>query len=371
MDHGAVARTGSLLAAISHQANLTVVSGVGPLHDLSAIPEGVRFIPVELPAVSMHRRLRFSPYEAELARVVLASAQRFALVPPDVVFWENSAVGYLGTRRRVAFPHSLNSVEFANRETKRYLAQARGGGLARRVSLVVEALKAGLWEPQVARRADLAVALSMDESTWLDGMGANVALVPNGMNTTTTSSSLPESRRVLAVGSWSYEPNRLGLERFLTDDWPRVIAEEPSAVLRVVGNGGELVVGSLSAAGVQVAGFVADLEAEYAAAAVCLAPAQLGAGSQLKIAGAVSHGRVTIGPAYLQRELATGYPPSSVVPSLDPAATIVELLRDSRLRHIGEVAARDYAQSHSWQNHAQTLIDRWQSEIDAREISQR
>ncbi len=77
--------------------------------------------------------------------------------------------------------------------------------------------------------------------------------------------------------------------------WPLVRAERPEAVLRLVGGGasGELrerVAGLPSGSGVELAGFVDDLDEEYAAAAVALVPVLQGAGVKFKTVEALCHG---------------------------------------------------------------------------------
>lgn len=77
--------------------------------------------------------------------------------------------------------------------------------------------------------------------------------------------------------------------------WPAVLAQRPDAVLRLVGGGAsqELATRVTSlppGSGVQLAGFVDDLDAEYAAAAVALVPVLQGAGVKFKTVEALCHG---------------------------------------------------------------------------------
>ncbi|NYE35779.1 glycosyltransferase involved in cell wall biosynthesis [Nocardioides cavernae] len=77
--------------------------------------------------------------------------------------------------------------------------------------------------------------------------------------------------------------------------WPAVVAQHPGARLRFVGGGAseELRdrVGCLPASsGVELAGFVDDLGAEYEAAAVALVPVLQGAGVKFKTVEALCHG---------------------------------------------------------------------------------
>ncbi|QSR32795.1 hypothetical protein CFI00_20300 [Nocardioides sp. S5] len=77
--------------------------------------------------------------------------------------------------------------------------------------------------------------------------------------------------------------------------WPLVRAERPDAVLRLVGGGAsdelrERVAGLPAGSGVELAGFVDNLDEEYAAATVALVPVLQGAGVKFKTVEALCHG---------------------------------------------------------------------------------
>lgn len=77
--------------------------------------------------------------------------------------------------------------------------------------------------------------------------------------------------------------------------WPRVLEQRPDAELRLVGGGAterlrERVAALPPGSGVVLTGFVDDLDAEYAAAAVALVPVLQGAGVKFKTVEALCHG---------------------------------------------------------------------------------
>ncbi|WP_165356959.1 glycosyltransferase [Nocardioides zhouii] len=77
--------------------------------------------------------------------------------------------------------------------------------------------------------------------------------------------------------------------------WPRVHAARPEAVIRFIGGGAsdrlrDTVAALPAGSGVVLAGFVDDLDAEYAAAAVSLVPVLQGAGVKFKTVEALCHG---------------------------------------------------------------------------------
>ncbi|MBM7751590.1 glycosyltransferase involved in cell wall biosynthesis [Microbacterium laevaniformans] len=255
----------------------------------------------------------------------------------------------IGRRSRIRGNHI---VEFANLESRRYLAQARGTRGVQKIKPLLEAAKALVWEPAVRRWANLSVALSSSEIPSGDSYSTNqTILVPNGVEQRPAIQSASTSRVVLAVGSWWYEPNREGLEEVLQSVWPLVVAKIPEAKLLVVGRGADDLVSDKSPhSGVSNLGFVDDLQPLYESSALVLAPAKSGAGSQLKLVGALARGRVVVGPAYLERETRNGdLPADAVIGTDDQAETIVRLLENSEERHRREAAAIRFSRENSWE----------------------
>ncbi|MEM9554803.1 MAG: glycosyltransferase [Acidobacteriota bacterium] len=98
--------------------------------------------------------------------------------------------------------------------------------------------------------------------------------------------------RILFVGAMGYHANRSGLSFFLDSVWPRVREQRPSARLQVVGRwpdwarpGDEY-----RQPGVEVLGFVEDLEPLWRAATVFVCPLLVGSGTRIKILDAWAHG---------------------------------------------------------------------------------
>jgi glycosyltransferase involved in cell wall biosynthesis len=100
---------------------------------------------------------------------------------------------------------------------------------------------------------------------------------------------------VLFVGTFAYKPNVAAAELLVTRVWPSIKAAVPDARLRLVGNGPDRVPCSASPPdGVTFTGFVADLDAEYAAAHVVCCPILSGGGTRLKIIEAAAHARPVV-----------------------------------------------------------------------------
>ena len=274
---------------------------------------------------------------------------------PELVYWGDSHLASVAMRRR---SDMADIVEFANIESQRYRSMTRSEHGKQRIALAVEAAKARLWEPRVMRQATATVALSQPDAAVLASNNDHVVLVPNGYDHVDCYKPSPQNR-ISAVGSWWYSPNRDGLKHFLATTWPRIRRVSPEVQMDIIGSGSDYFAESTTSAdGVNVVGFVDDLNDVYARSTLILAPARTGGGSQLKVAGAHSYGRVVIGPTHLQRESRPGVPRGAITLYHERSANdVVALLRDQERRHAVEAATYRFAQDHSWDLTARTLSE--------------
>ena len=121
-----------------------------------------------------------------------------------------------------------------------------------------------------------------DEDAMRQG-GKNVAVIPNGTDVPDVANRDPQSR-VLFVGLLSYEPNRLGMEWFISHVWPSVARHCPGARLDIVGRDpSKEILAANEKNGITVHGFVDDLAKLYETATVTIVPLHAGGGTRLKI----------------------------------------------------------------------------------------
>jgi hypothetical protein len=221
-------------------------------------------------------------------------------------------------------------VDFPNLEVERQ--RSMGGWLGR-----VESVKARSWEPAVARRACLCIAVDEHDADRLLAWGARrVVVVPNAAPGLPVSPPSPVAGSVLAVADWTYEPNRAGLEQLRASGLPLVVA----------GRGSE--------AWPEGRGFVDDLSPLYDEAAVVIAPATTGAGTQLKVVEAVCRGRVVVTTPYGARSLPAAARDVCVVGDLATSAR--RLLDDVEDRHRREAVLRAAALPRTWQEAGAPLL---------------
>ena len=142
--------------------------------------------------------------------------------------------------------------------------------------------------------ASRVICVSADEAASVERHGGSPLLAPNGIDDSFFSvvPGAPQER-VMFFGHFGYEPNRLGLERFLSKGWPEVRRRRPRAQLAVAGSGLSSVLRSRLGAepGVMALGLVEDLCEELAAARVVVAPIWEGAGTRLKVLEALGAAR--------------------------------------------------------------------------------
>ena len=112
----------------------------------------------------------------------------------------------------------------------------------------------------------------------------------------------------LTVGGMSYRANSDGVDWFIENVWPRIVAEYPHAIYNVVGGGTpEALAGKWGKVkGVRLWGFVERLDERYEAANVVIAPIFAGSGTCIKVIEAALHGRKVFSTPFGARGLDAG-----------------------------------------------------------------
>ena len=197
---------------------------------------------------------------------------------------------------------------------------------------------------------------SGEDAAALAREGIDAAVLPNVPFDQDAAGPLPPSaddgRDVLFVGDLEFPPNRDGLERFLSQCWPVVREKVAGARLRVVGRGLDAARRQRwsQVAGVEPVGFADDLSAEYAAAAVTVAPIWWGGGTKIKVVESAANGRACVASAAATRGFGAliGHGVVRADDDAAMAAAVASLLLDPAARHAAEragpaAAARHYS----------------------------
>jgi glycosyltransferase involved in cell wall biosynthesis len=105
-------------------------------------------------------------------------------------------------------------------------------------------------------------------------------------------SPIPQLKQVLFVGSLWYRPNADGINWYLQQVWPKVLATLPDARLTLVGAAPPHVRAAWATHhGVSAPGFVDDLATTYQQASLVVVPLHSGGGTNIKVLEALAHDR--------------------------------------------------------------------------------
>ena len=200
---------------------------------------------------------------------------------------------YLTPIAKVQWPDHLRTIVDCDDASYRY-APNGSGAVARAIAGTRGVIRS--WQTRVAlRKFDHVFFCAARDIKLFDGRSSTV--LPNVVPIQPQES--PEDRvspsTILIVGSMWYAPNRLGLEWFLRNCWPRIADRCPHLSLRVVGPApSELRDNWARSARVEAPGYVEDLGAEYARAAFAVAPIHYGGGTCIKFLEAAAYHRACV-----------------------------------------------------------------------------
>ena len=148
-------------------------------------------------------------------------------------------------------------------------------------------------EAERLRPSPNVVAIQWDDAERLSALvpEANVLVSPASIAAPASLSRTPVGGRCLFVGSGSLH-NVDGIQWFIRECWPRVVARRPDAELHIVGT----VCARLSSStpGVVRRGEVEDLSGEYALASAVIIPLRVGSGLKIKLVEALCHGTAVV-----------------------------------------------------------------------------
>jgi glycosyltransferase involved in cell wall biosynthesis len=152
------------------------------------------------------------------------------------------------------------------------------------------------WERRALGRAACAIVCSEADRRYLARTyrTGNIAVAPNAVP---LPPSAPPCRAptLLFIGRYTYQPNAVAAAHLIRDIWPRIYAARPDVRLLIAGQDPERIPGhGESALGVEYLGFVEDLAALYAKAAVVCAPILSGGGTRIKIVEAAAYGKPVV-----------------------------------------------------------------------------
>jgi glycosyltransferase involved in cell wall biosynthesis len=218
---------------------------------------------------------------------------------PDLVVIDHAQMAWLVGAVRAPLVHIAH-----NAEHRLYREAARDTTGPRRLVAAREARRLSAAEQRLARAAREVWTLTTDDARAHAALGATTrAFAFAGAPPPAQPAAARRPGSVALLGTWTWGPNRAGLEWFLDDVLPRL----PDGLeVLVAGRGAEAVAGTRARA----VGFVSDASAFLAAAGAVAVPAVAGGGLQIKTLDAIATGAPVVATPLALRGIE--HPPPSV-----------------------------------------------------------
>ena len=155
---------------------------------------------------------------------------------------------------------------------------------------------------------------------------AKVAILSNIHEPLDHTPGYSEREGLLFVGGFQHPPNVDAVTWFVQEVWPLVHAQAPEIKVRVVGSKMPETLRSLAGPGIEILGFVQDIDPLLAQSRISIAPLRYGAGVKGKVNQAMSHGLPVVAtPAAVEgMDLTHG---QHVLVADTPAAYAQEIIR--------------------------------------------
>jgi glycosyltransferase involved in cell wall biosynthesis len=260
----------------------------------------------------------------------------------DVMLFEfYFAAGLYLADARLMQPRAVKIIDSVDVNFNRLFAKARLTGAWRDRR---EANRVKRSELKAYRAADRVIAVTDEDRRILlrEAPTLSVDVVPNihAMHPLDDGSErIPDS--LLFVGNFKHEPNNDAMLWFCREILPLIRKEVPGTRLRIVGDAPPDAVRSLARDGIEVVGYVPDVQPYLRTSAVSIAPLRYGGGMKGKIGEAMAAGL----PVVTTSTGAEGFgltPGRDVLVADDPhgfSSAVVKLLRDEVTRNAMRTAA--------------------------------
>jgi len=225
-------------------------------------------------------------------------------------------------------------------------------GWVRRLFLRNQVPKLRRFERNACRRSDHVIACSPDDARELSRLEPRtpISVVPNGVDVESArpaAHAVADPARLVFVGQMSWFPNRDGVQWFIAEVLPRILAVRPDAQFTLVGKTAGLNVPPQLRAQVRLAGFVDDLQPELHNSAIYVLPLRYGSGTRLKLLEAMAFGKpiVTTQIGAQGVDLVAGQEALFADDAQGFAAAVLQLIADPQLAARLGAAARAKAQA--------------------------
>jgi glycosyltransferase involved in cell wall biosynthesis len=217
-------------------------------------------------------------------------ARRFHVAVIETPYLFRAELLAMRAGRRPALVLDAHNIEY---DLVRQVAGSESG-LLRRIYSEADWRKLCREERTAWRRCDGVVLTSAaDQARVLqEEPGARTAVVPNAVDVEAfrrrPGDPARDGRTILFFGAVNYFPNVDGLHHFVREVWPLLAGRRPELRLKIVGPNPPSQILAYAGERIEVTGFVEDLRAHLAQAAVSIVPLRIGGGTRLKIVEAMA-----------------------------------------------------------------------------------
>jgi polysaccharide biosynthesis protein PslH len=212
---------------------------------------------------------------------------------PDVIVVEHDWAARWRQELPAAAPAALG---LQNLSWRYYAQRASVGGGMRRRMMRIEAGRFERFDRRMLAQYRALLTMSVNDERAVRAISDRPSFViANGVDTDAlTAGPLPTEPVALFTGTFGYPPNAEALTWLLRQIWPLVVERVPHATLLVVGRGVPDALAQLAGPGVEIAGFVPDMQPWFDRARVVLLPILSGAGTRLKLLDGLAAGRAVV-----------------------------------------------------------------------------
>jgi glycosyltransferase involved in cell wall biosynthesis len=221
-------------------------------------------------------------FRPEFARELAACGPVDLLFADHLGVWQYARL--VSAKRRVIYSHNVES------EIYQRAALLERSALKRAV-WSYEARAMARYELRALREPDAVICPgTRDQASLLDRYGvAAQAWYPPVADLRPVGARRGTGKVVGSVGSFTWQPNRWGMDWFVEHAWPAIRASAPGVRLRLAGRGSERLPYA-EAPGIECLGPLPDLSSFYESLDVFVAPIRGGAGIKVKVMDAAGRG---------------------------------------------------------------------------------
>lgn len=340
-DNGGSVRTLVLLKALRKAGYFVWLVGVGlrPEHCKALTGYADAVIPFVEVSGDTEERIRESGHNTLRARYHPAFDEAVPKlvehIGPEVVFASFAFSAYALSKVGKDVLKVVDTIDVQHRRAE--IAKRHGGNLeSRRCSREDEI--------EAMRDADVLISIQPAERIVFEKMFPTQTHIVCGHAVDRCERLSPDedAREVLFVGN-RYDPNTMGMQKFIADVWPQVIDRVPEASLEVVGTVCRDLPSDVP--GVRLHGFVSDVRPFYRRAAVVVNPVAYGSGQKIKTIEALSFGKCLVMTRAAREGIPDGIP--CVETNVESMANpVVKLLTEPAKRKKMESEALQFCEFH-------------------------